>query len=129
MSDDDLKYSHTPESKAHAAHVRVLQQRITLLETQVATLRVALEPFAELGKAFQAKMDACSNSGTDEHDKLIVTYSWLEFKQILRVKNLLQAVAALAASPEAKPNCETCGKPHPCWCPAPDARPAAKEKQ
>ncbi len=79
------------------------RERITLLETQVAALRAALEPFAELGKAFQAKMDACSNSGTDEHDKLIVTYSWLEFKQTLRVKNLLQAVAALAASPAA--NC------------------------
>ncbi len=91
----------------------------TLLETQVAALRAALERLTNEASGFYCMADRPSHGSTNMR---------------VMFERIQEARAALAASPAAKPNCETCGKPHPCWCPAPDARPAAncvphKEKE
>ncbi len=88
-----------------ALRLRESAERITLLETQVAELRAALQQCRIL-------LDGVGHH--DKHDARLAN-------QIGRV------IQAVLASPAAI--CETCGKPHPCWCPAPDARPAAKEKE
>ncbi len=93
-------------------------QKVSILEAEIERLEAQVAALLDLIRIQQAVIN-------DQRMADIATCdSWKAYRNVRA-----DIDAALAASPAAKPNCETCGKPHPCWCPAPDARPAAKEKE